>query len=142
MQSRSRHVSFESDLDSLSTQQDNLSPISSRSRTFGILKSPTKSSMDKSNIELVRNEYSDSPIFVRKHQVENFQRNGVRMSITSLCESVEGMSKQTLHKHHHSTNTLGSSYTCLPAVTLPIAKCNYNIEEHGKPLKPGTGWLC
>lgn len=93
----------------------------------GILK-PGCVTRNDAPIELVRNEHSDSPIFIRKHQAEDFRCNGVRMSITSLSDGGESTSKQSrIMNHHNSVSSMGS-YICLPAVTLPLATSYHQID--------------
>lgn len=144
---RVRHVSFEGEANkwqNLTEDMLNSRPATVHTTTLNIhsqqpngsilkpcLSERTRSPSLDPTLDLIRNEYSDSPMFVRRHQAEDFRSKGMRMSITSMCDSASEnntlqLKRPGLQPHYSSHSSLGS-YIYLPAVTLPPA---YSKEEN------------
>ena len=164
---RVRHVSFEGDANKWQDLTEDLlhnRPATVHTTTLNINNNGTGSgsvmlkpcltdrrrspSLDPTP-DLIRNEYSDSPMFVRRHQAEDFRRSGgVRMSITSMCDTTSSENNyNTLQlkqpgglQHLYSSHSSLGSYTYLPAVTLPPA---YSKEDNNNdsPYMCTSEWI-
>lgn len=87
-------------------------------------------SLEHPVVDLVRNELSNSPLYVRRNRGKD-----ARLSIASMNESGSDNNSLQPIRHglppHHSSHSSLGSYTYLPAVTLPPA---YSREDNNNNI--------